>query len=451
MQHNNYRKLLLAHPRMATISPSEMAILPSFTRHYVKDGIGVIPVKGFLSSDLMDWFGLSYAQLQSVLKKFEDDLEVKGVLLSIDSCGGDAAGAFEFAESVNNFSKPIETYIEAEASSSAYLIAAATNFITIHKSAFAGSIGAVVFAYKHKDVESKAIVNTQSPRKNLDPFNDAGESQIINHLNQVADIFINDVAKYRKTDIGDIQNNYGQGGVLFAQQALSVGMVDSVGDMQTALTHLMAAVDSGQEKTGNPCKEEDEKTGKNNLRSNLNTGAKKNKRGKRRMTRRRIKTAFVFIDDSEIPEGATTVTDVTIETLDENFPELMEQVRQAVRDEIAAEDKAVEDASQDADMTDTEEAEAVKAARNGEITPAELTQRLLKIKSEKLKDPKTKAATELRNRGQDNPAVEASVGANGTDIGDKTAMQRNGEGTALRVRNLLQKRRGRLKLKGAKV
>jgi ClpP class serine protease len=286
---------------MATVSPAEQAILPSFTRHYVKDGIGVIPVKGFLSSDILDWFGLSYAQLQSVLKKFEDDSDVKGVLLTLDSCGGDAAGAFEFAELVNNFPKPIETYIEAEASSAGYLIAAATKFITMHKSAFAGSIGAVVSAYKWDDVQSKTIVNTQSPFKYADPFDDNGEQRIRNHLDQIANVFINDVARYRKTDAGNIQNNYGQGDVLFAKQALSVGMIDSVGNLQTALTHLMNTINpEGKDNPDNDS--ENKKTEKNNLRSNLKTGAKKLKRGKRRMANRRIKTAFVLIDDSEIPE-----------------------------------------------------------------------------------------------------------------------------------------------------
>jgi len=432
---NDHQKLLLAHPRMATVSPSEMAILPSFTRHYVKDGIGVIPVKGFLSSDLMSWFGLSYAQLQSVLKKFEDDSEVNGVLLTLDSCGGDAAGAFEFAEMINSFSKPIETYIEAEASSSGYLISAATKHITMHKSAFAGSIGAVVSAWKFNDVKEKIIVNTQSPFKYSDPFDDAGAARITNILNQIADGFINDVAKYRKTDSNNVQTNYGQGDVLFAKQALSVGMIDSVGNMQTALTHLMSVINPEQ-KNNNP---KSKSSDKNNLSSNLKTGAKKIKRGKRYMARR-IKTAFVFIDDSEIPEGATTITDVTIETLDENFPELMEQVRQAVRDEIAAEDQAVNDASEDADMADTDEAEAVAAARKREITPEQLTQKLLKIKTEKLKSPETLAANELQKRIKDNPEMAASVGTNGTDLLEKTACQRNGEGTASRVKNLRKSR-----------
>jgi hypothetical protein len=121
----------------------------------------------------------------------------------------------------------------------------------------------------------------------------------------------------------------------------------------------------------------------------------------------------------------------------------MEQVRQAVRDEIAEEDQAVEDAATDADMTDTEEAEAVAAARKREITPEQLTQKLLKIKTEKLKSPELRAANELKNRSQDNPEVGATVGKTGTDLNDKNALQRNGEGTASRIKNLRNKRRAK--------
>jgi ClpP class serine protease len=443
MKNFDFKNYLLVHPRMATISPAEQAILPNFTRHYVKEGIGVVPIKGYLCSGLIDWLGTTYAQVEAVLKKLEDDPEVRGVLLSVDSCGGDAAGCFEFAEMIRNFSKPIETYIEAEASSAAYLISAATSFITMHKSAFAGSIGAVVSAYKDPKIETKTIASAQSPFKNVDLFDVDGEQRIQSHLNQIAGLFINDVAQYRKTDSNNILSNYGQGDVLFSAQALQVGMVDSVGNLQTALAHLQNTINlNGADNQNNNIQNDNKKLSKklsSNTKRNRNRDKKIN-RGKKNMNRR-IKTAFVFIDDSEIPEGATTVTDVSIETLDENFPEIMEGVRQTVRDEIAAENQAVDDASEAADMADPEEAEAVAMARRKEISPMELTNKLLKIKSEKLKDPKLKAQNELQDRAQDNPKVAASVGANGSDLLDQEPTRRNGKATASRLGELRNKKR----------
>jgi len=79
---------LLAHPRMATISPEEAAALPQFTRHFNRGEVGVIPIKGMLSSGLFAWHGQSYAQVQSVLEKWEDDPEIKSVAMSFDSPGG---------------------------------------------------------------------------------------------------------------------------------------------------------------------------------------------------------------------------------------------------------------------------------------------------------------------------------------------------------------------------
>lgn len=94
----------------------------------VANGIAVIPVIGTLirrSSGWDAWSGLmSYAQIAENLETALSDARVKGILLQIDSCGGEAPGCFELCDLIYaaRSQKPIWAHADVDAMSAAYAI-----------------------------------------------------------------------------------------------------------------------------------------------------------------------------------------------------------------------------------------------------------------------------------------------------------------------------------------
>lgn len=94
----------------------------------IANGIAVIPVIGTLirrSTGMDAWSGLmSYPEIAENLECALNDARVKGILLQVDSCGGEAPGCFELCDQIFNArsKKPIWAHADVDAMSAAYAI-----------------------------------------------------------------------------------------------------------------------------------------------------------------------------------------------------------------------------------------------------------------------------------------------------------------------------------------
>ena len=113
------------------------------------DGIAVIPVIGTLvrrATGMSAACGMpSYHGIAEMAEEAFTSPEVKGVLLEIDSGGGEAAGVFDLAESLRRMSreteKPLWAVADETALSAAYAIACSAERILLPRTAEVGSIG----------------------------------------------------------------------------------------------------------------------------------------------------------------------------------------------------------------------------------------------------------------------------------------------------------------------
>lgn len=128
---------------------------PARDKMMTKDGILILPVVGGLyhRGDSLDAMSgaESYTNLTNQIVSALDDKEVKGILLDIDSPGGEATGCFEFADTVLDArkKKPIWAIANGSAFSAAYAIASSASKLYVTPSGGVGSIGVV---YIHRDV-----------------------------------------------------------------------------------------------------------------------------------------------------------------------------------------------------------------------------------------------------------------------------------------------------------
>jgi signal peptide peptidase SppA len=178
----------------------------------------------------------------SLLTQLESDPSVLGVVLNIDSGGGQVYGTGEIYDFIRNYSKPIVSFTNGYMCSGAYYIAAATKMIIANKRADAiGSIGAyatIIDAngiYEHFGAKVHTIYATKSTAKNSD-YRDVIENSeysgyIKNQLDPIVETFIADMKSVRP----QLNETVFKGGTWNGVQSISLGLIDANGTLSTAI------------------------------------------------------------------------------------------------------------------------------------------------------------------------------------------------------------------------
>ncbi|WP_299071988.1 S49 family peptidase, partial [uncultured Paraglaciecola sp.] len=184
---------------------------------------------------------------QSVSKEFNEALSnpsVKAIVLNIDSPGGQADGIHELAEMIHaaRGDKPIVAYVGGTGASAAYWVACAADELVIDATAMVGSIGVVATLTRYKDtdegVERLEFVSSQSPKKRLDPASKEGRADWQGRLDQMADVFVDRVARNMGVTRETVLSDFGQGGVLIGQNAVEQGMAHRLGSLEGVISQL---------------------------------------------------------------------------------------------------------------------------------------------------------------------------------------------------------------------
>lgn len=215
----------------------------------VRDGVAVVPVTGPIFRYANMFTQVSGATSLDVLARdFQtalDDPQVSSVVLNIDSPGGQASGVAEFAQQVRAANKPVVAYVDGDANSAAYWIAAAAREVVVSKTGEVGSVGAVLALNGQRDPSRVEIVSSQSPHKRPDVTTDAGRSQLQARVDALAQVFIDDVAAYRGVSVQDVLGRFGQGATRLGAAAVEAGMADRVGTLEQVIAGLSGAAKGG--------------------------------------------------------------------------------------------------------------------------------------------------------------------------------------------------------------
>lgn len=225
----------------------------------MRDGVAVISVMGpiFPRADIFTQIS-GATSVETLALRFGEALaadDVKGIVLHIDSPGGQITGIHEFASQIlaARDIKPVVTYASGMCTSAAYWIGSAAQRVVADETAELGSIGVVSAwtddkeARKSKGLTDYEVVSSQSPNKRLDPNSEEGRSTLQCRLDEFADIFIADVARHRGKRAATVAEQFGQGGMMLAAEAVKVGMADEIGSLEGVIASLSG--DGGTSKT----------------------------------------------------------------------------------------------------------------------------------------------------------------------------------------------------------
>ena len=202
-----------------------------------------------------------------ILKEWEANDNIIGVVLDIDCPGGQVAGLAEFAEFIHNYSKPIVSYTDGLVASAAFYVAAATKYcITNPHADFIGSIGTMLHYIDLDGMLTKegAIIKdiyaTKSPRKNEESRKMKDENSdallIKNILDPCRDKFESDMMKYRPGMDAEVFD----GAVYLPTEAIDKKMFDQMGTIKDAFDKVIELSNAGKNKNK-----------KSNSNSNSNT------------------------------------------------------------------------------------------------------------------------------------------------------------------------------------
>ncbi|MBI4636113.1 MAG: S49 family peptidase [Candidatus Rokubacteria bacterium] len=211
--------------------------------------VAVMPIIGLLLSRagaLEQVSGaMSVQDLALRFKALVADDAVGAIVLDIDSPGGEVGGIAEFADQIfeGRARKPIVAVANPLMASAAYWIGASASALLASPSALVGSIG--VYA-AHEDV-SKALeaagiaVTLVAAGKDktlgnpFEPLSPDGRAYIQDRVNEFYDLFVRAVARGRGTSQKTVREGMGQGRVVTAAEAVTLGMADSVGTLDDAI------------------------------------------------------------------------------------------------------------------------------------------------------------------------------------------------------------------------
>ncbi len=210
----------------------------------IRDGVAVIRVTGplFRYANLFTRIcgATSYELFAQDFNKALKDPSVQAILLDVDSPGGEVNGCSEVADMIYKArgTKPIVAYASGYCCSGAYWIASACDKIYATDTAVIGSIGVVSIFEKDDENKTIEIVSSQSPNKRPNVETEEGKAKIQEHVDALADVFINKVALNRDISPKEVIENFGGGDVFVGQKAVTIGLADGLSSFEELVSDL---------------------------------------------------------------------------------------------------------------------------------------------------------------------------------------------------------------------
>ena len=215
------------------------------------DRIGVVDLDGVI---------LSPQPVVGQLKKFGEDSSIKAIILHVNSPGGGVAASEEIYREVKRLreekKKQVVVSIETVGASGAYYIASASNKIYADQGSIVGSIGVIAEWVNYGDLlkwaKLKSIVfktgefkDTGNPTRDLTPAEQAYMQSLIDNMFGQFEHAVADGRGIKFEDVKAIAN----GKVWTGEQALSMKLIDNVGDFEAAVKDTAKSVGISGEPT----------------------------------------------------------------------------------------------------------------------------------------------------------------------------------------------------------
>ncbi len=199
---------------------------------------------GIDAADDESFTGTGFIKL---LRQVENDSSIQGVIMRIDSPGGDAVASDDILHEAKNLSrkKPLVISMSDEAASGGYYVSVTGNPIIAYPNTLTGSIGVIFARFALHGLFDKVGMNEQLLTRgrfaDLDdpavPLSDAEREKLTGQIDDFYRAFVGRVAEGRHRPFDQIEP-LSQGRVWVGAQAKANGLVDRLGGLDLAVEAL---------------------------------------------------------------------------------------------------------------------------------------------------------------------------------------------------------------------
>ena len=225
----------LVSKRPTIDAPVGIAVIPVVCS-LVRRTVVLDPAAGFTS----------YAEIAGMLDSAIADPSVEGIVLDIDSPGGEAGGVFELGERIRaaDAVKPVWAVAADSAFSAAYAIGCAASRLLVSRTGGVGSIGVIAMhvdqtardaqqGYRYTPVTAGDHKNDFSPHEKLGP---EAHARLQAEVDRLYSMFVDHVAAMRKLDADAVRAT--EAGIYFGMDAVTAGLADAVGSLDAVLAEF---------------------------------------------------------------------------------------------------------------------------------------------------------------------------------------------------------------------
>jgi len=201
-----------------------------------KEGVGIVELKGLI---------VSSEQTLKHLTEFRNNSNVKSIVLRIESPGGAVGAAQEIYQEVmrTNSVKPVVASMGSMGASGGYYAALGAERIIANPGTMTGSIGVIVkfpnleglfekIGYKSEVIKSGPLKDVGAGDR---PLSKEERKLMQDLIDNVYDQFVRHIAAARDME-EDTVRGLADGRIYTGEQALEVGLIDSLGNFTDAIT-----------------------------------------------------------------------------------------------------------------------------------------------------------------------------------------------------------------------
>lgn len=175
------------------------------------------------------------------------DPAIKGVLLNINSPGGDMSASVAISDAISSLKdlKPVLAYASGTMTSGGYYAAIGANEIYANRGSFIGSIGVILQAPNIEKLADKIGISAQVVKageyKESGTYTRKWSQSERNELQRLVDrsyeLFTTDVANARNLDLNR-SNKWANARIFLASEALNLGLIDKISTYDEAKSRL---------------------------------------------------------------------------------------------------------------------------------------------------------------------------------------------------------------------
>lgn len=255
----SWQELVGSRTHMIAASAMDTGYKARTVSYEITDGIAVIDASGVLINDEEWWDGYGYStygRIQRELKEAASDPNVAGILLRVNSPGGETENAFETADLIvaTAAQKPVWGVADVSAFSCGYLlISGAQRVFVAPKSGGVGAIGVYCVHLDFSGALDKAGVKPtfiEDPKGKSDghpykPLSKEAREELEQAIEYQSGLFFGHVATRRKVDVQAIRSWRAR--CFNPAEAIEANLADRIGTFDNAIAQFRGYLDARKE------------------------------------------------------------------------------------------------------------------------------------------------------------------------------------------------------------